>query len=379
MPYTFSVYRSVKELPMNWQDFLSENETVCKSIDIVENAKVDNIKNYYVVTKENEKAVYLSYYQLLQVTPKHFNISDKKFQQFSLSCALQIVKPTLLVVGNLFRHDVLFFQVINKTFTTEKIAEIYQATVEFMVSETNASGIFLKDVEKNIAPFILQDTTYSPMSDDVSMEMNIHADWHSMTDYEKALKHKYAQRYRKMIKPFEAVSIKEFSIDDIKKYQTEIINLYLQVTQKQMVSMGILNADFFIELKKALPENYKVCGYFYENKLIAFSSAIFHDGEYDMNYIGFDYAFNGKLNLYFNILFHCIEMAISHHATKLILGRTAIEAKAIAGCEPDYRFSFYKLRNSVVNWFFQKISKSFKEQQGDAWKNRHPFKAEYYS
>jgi hypothetical protein len=378
MSYSFAIYQSVNDLPVNWKEFLNENETVCKSIDIVEKAHVDDIKNYYVVTKENDEVVYMSYYQLLTVTPKHFNISDKPLQKFGLFLLLKTIKPTMLVVGNLFRHDVLFFQVVNKKATIAKIAAYYQATLDHMIKETDASGIFLKDVEKNIAPYILQDNSYTPLQDDVSMEMKIPTDWASILDYEKILKHKYAKRYRKIKKAFNGVIIREFSLQDIEEHKTKIVNLYLQVSKKQIVSMGIINDHFFIELKKALGNNYKVCGYFFENKLVAFSSAIEHDSEYDMNYIGFDYALNNQLSLYFNILFHCIEMAIAHKSTKLILGRTAIEAKAIAGCAPDYRFSFYKLRNNFVNWFFKKISSYFQEQQGEAWKNRHPFKSEYY-
>lgn len=363
---------------MNWMQYLERNSTVCKSIDIVENANIENIKNYYVVTKENDQIVYMSYFQLLSVTPKHFNISDKRIQQIGLTIALKIVKPTLLVVGNLFRHDVLFFQTINKNCSDEKLAEYYQVTLEHMIKTTDASGIFLKDVQKNIAQFIQKDFSYTLMQDDISMEMKIPETWTSLMDYEKMLKHKYVQRFRKIKKAFEGVTIKEFTAHDIEFYKKEMISLYLQVSQKQIVSMGVLNENFFVELKKALTNDYKVCGYFFENKLVAFSSAILHDGEYDMNYIGFDYAHNNQLNLYFNILFHCIEMAIFHKAHKLILGRTAIEAKAIAGCEPDYRYSFYKLRNGVVNWFFQRVSVYFQEQQGEAWKNRHPFKSEYY-
>jgi hypothetical protein len=146
-----------------------------------------------------------------------------------------------------------------------------------------------------------------------------------------------------------------------------------------MVSMGILNPDFFVQLKRKMPAQYKVFGFFYEEKLVAFSSVIIHDHDYDMNYIGFDYAMNQQLNLYFNILFHCVEMAIANDCTKLTLGRTAIEAKAIMGCVPDYRYSFYKLRNVVVNWFYKMVAGYFSEKQGEKWKDRHPFKSGFYA
>jgi hypothetical protein len=98
-----------------------------------------------------------------------------------------------------------------------------------------------------------------------------------------------------------------------------------------------------------------------------------------MNYIGFDYAYNHSHNLYFNILFHCLENAMANQCHTLILGRTAPEAKAIMGCQPDYRFSYYKLRNVIVNWFYRMVSGYFREQQGEAWKSRHPFKSSYYA
>ncbi|HOZ52482.1 MAG TPA: GNAT family N-acetyltransferase [Chitinophagaceae bacterium] len=379
MSYTFSVYSSLQDMPANYVKLGLQNKPICRGIDSVENAKVDHIKNYYIVTLENDEPICVSYFQLLSVKPFHFNLADRKFQQMSLSLALRIVKPTLLVAGNLFRHDVIFLQFINPSIEADKKASAYMATTNYMITHTNASGIFYKDVQEEIAQFIQKDKSYTQMQDDVSMELSIPSTWNSFQDYEHALKHKYLQRCKKIRKSFEGIVIREFNEADILQYSKQMEALYLQVTKKQLVSMGILNHTFFEELKKSLPTDYKVCGYFHGEQLIAFSSAILHDGEYDMNYIGFDYAFNHSHNLYFNILFHCLENAMATGCHKLILGRTAPEAKAIMGCEPDYRFSFYKLRNIVVNWFYQMVSAYFKEQQGDSWKGRHPFKSSYYT
>jgi hypothetical protein len=97
-----------------------------------------------------------------------------------------------------------------------------------------------------------------------------------------------------------------------------------------------------------------------------------------MNYIGFDYAINQSHSIYFNILFHCLEQAILSGSHTLVLGRTALEAKAILGCEPAYQYGFYKLRHPIVNWFFKKVSAGFREQIGEKWKDRHPFKSQFY-
>ncbi|MBK7762472.1 MAG: N-acetyltransferase [Bacteroidetes bacterium] len=379
MSYSFCVFTTYDDLMLNEHVQSMQQKPICRAIDMVEKSNIDNVNNYYVLTLENNIPLALSYFQLLHVKPLHFNIADKKVQQFALSLALRVVKPTLLVAGNLFRHDASFFQFLNKNLTAEKRHEVFIQSTEHLIGLTNASGIFLKDVDKSIATFIQNDTSYFALADDISMEMNLLPTWKSLADYEQTLKHKYLQRCKKMRKSFQDIKVREFSLQDIQKYSREMENLYLQVTRKQMVSMGILNHTFFEELKLSLQDDYKVCGYFYHDKLIAFSSAILHDDEYDMNYIGFDYAVNQSHYLYFNILFHCLDNALSLGCKKLILGRTALEAKAIMGCEPDYRFSFYKLRNVVVNWFYQLVSGYFREQQGEKWKDRHPFKSSYYS
>lgn len=380
MALKFSVVDHIQKLPAEWKTFANLPTSLsAANIGVQDFAKIENLKSYYLLISENEEIQFIAYFQLLFVKPKHFNLGEKKTQQFWLDIALKIVKPTLLVAGNLFRHDVDFFQFANAITTNEKKSELYQAAVNFMITHTNASGIFLKDVPQPIAAYVLKDGSYHAMEDDVSMEISIPPHWHTLHDYDNDLKHKYLQRSKKMRKSFDGVKVRELSKEELTRYTKEIFGLYEQVTQRQIVSMGVLNENFFIQLKEALQENYRVCGFFLEDKLIAFSSAILHDNIYDMNYIGIDYAYNQSHHLYFNILFHCLESAIATKSSKLILGRTALEAKAIMGCTPDYRFSFYKLRNAIVNWFFQRVSKYFSEARGDKWKERHPFKSSFYN
>ncbi len=377
MELRFSVYNSVADLPIKWSEYIKD-DSVCKGIDIIEKSNLPDLKNLYVVTFLQNEPVFASYFQLLTVKPHHFNISNRKFQQRLLSTALRIVKPTLLVSGNLFRHDMLFYYFINNELSVELKQRIYKATNDYIIDYTNCSGIFLKDVSASMSHILEADESLINMPDDVSMEIILPKHWQSFQDYEKDLKHKYLQRCRKIRKSLEQIEIKEFNQELILQYSEEMERLYLQVTQKQLVSMGKINGQFFIELKNTLKESFKVCGFFIDGKLIAFSSAILHHDEYDMNYIGFDYAYNQSHSLYFNILFHCLESSIKHGSQKLILGRTALEAKAILGCQPDYRFSYYKLRNVVVNWFYKRVASYFREAQGEKWKDRHPFKSAFY-
>lgn len=379
MSVSFKVFTRLGDLLPVLSAFGENDLPVCPGIDTVEKSSVSDLQNYYVLTLVDEQLACVSYYQLLHVKPYHFNLGEKRFQQAALSLALRVVRPTLLVAGNLFRHDVIFQQFSESIQDDERRADLFLETTRFMTDYTKASGIFLKDVPKAMAVYVQRDETYTQMPEDVSMEMSLPAHWQGFDDYEKTLKHKYLQRCRKMRKSFGEIRVRKFSGEEIEQYGPEIEQLYLQVTRRQMVSMGVVNAGFFSELKRALKDDYHFFGYFHRDKLVAFASAITHDGEYDMNYIGFDYACNQSHHLYFNILFHCLECALEAGCHKLILGRTALEAKAIIGCSPDYRFSYYKLRHVVVNTFFRMVSSYFRQQQGEKWKNRHPFKSTVYA
>jgi hypothetical protein len=97
-----------------------------------------------------------------------------------------------------------------------------------------------------------------------------------------------------------------------------------------------------------------------------------------MNYIGLDYSYNQSLQLYFNLLFNCIQNAIAKRCSSLVLGRTALEAKAIVGCAPEAKYGYYKINNSILRKVADSISAQSIDAQGEQWKDRHPFKSEYY-
>ena len=376
---TYKIYNSPAEAANEWHSYVDQDSSMhLNELGLEQRSLLPNLKFYYVVTYVGGLPVMLSYYQHLNVTPEHFNCQDKVFQQYSLNVSLRLVKPSLLVVGNLFRHDRLFFEFLKIDMSNEEQAQIFKQTFEHVFNYSKAAGIFVKDVPARCADKILLDDTYKQMLDDMSMVLYLPKEWESLTDYEKSLKHKYAQRFRKIKKQQDGLEIQLLDEAQLVAYQHDIEALYMQVSDNQLVSMGKINHTFFVEMKKALGDRFRVFGWFEEGRMVAFSSAILHNGVYDMNYIGFDYSVNHSHSIYFNILFHCLEQAIATQSRKLILGRTALEAKAILGCIPEEQYSFYKLRHVVVNWFFKKVSAGFKEQIGEKWRDRHPFKSSYY-
>ncbi len=384
MQLSFKVYHSLEELPSSWDDALLEDNALHSSkIGVTELANTPDIKHYYVQGFcPNSTLVFQAYAQQLQVHSNQFNLAGNALKKWFIRTSIDIAKPKMLVAGNLFRHDVQMIQFYKRSVTALDRSRIVEQAINYMMKYTKSHGVFIKDIPKQIAKYFLTKKEYQHMDNDISMHLDIPTSWQSFDDYQNALKRKYRNRAKSTRKNFGDLSVRTLSLEEIVSYKKEMHGLYKQVTKNQVVSMGELGEDFIAELKKSLVEKYQVTGFFiHENdkeKMIAFSSAIIHDGVHDMNYIGFDYSLNQKYSLYFNMLFHCVECAIGNRCSKLLLGRTALEAKAIIGCEPDYLYTFYKLKSRFLNEIVKNITKRFETRLGEGWENRHPFKADYY-
>jgi predicted N-acyltransferase len=205
------------------------------------------------------------------------------------------------------------------------------------------------------------------------MELALPEHWQSMQDYEKSLKHKYAQRFRKVRQSWAGLDIRELSADDVSAKAAEIYALYMQVTENQSVRMGLLSEDFIPVLKRFYGDDLKVWGIYENGRMIAFASGWVQEASFDMFYIGFDYERNSALQLYFNILFFAIEQAIALKKPRLILGRTALEAKARVGCRPEYLNTFLHIRNPLLRNIVGRLQSKLGES-GNEWEQRHPFK-----
>jgi predicted N-acyltransferase len=206
------------------------------------------------------------------------------------------------------------------------------------------------------------------------MEMDIPGEWHVMADYEKALKHKYAQRMRKVRAELAKLNIKELDEEGVKSNKVVLFGLYQQVVARQQVRLGLLNEDFLPVLKRFHGDDLRVWLAYENEKPVGFFSAWVKEGVFDMFYIGFDYARNQELQLYFNMLFFGVEQAITNGKEKLILGRTALDAKARIGCKPRYLSTYLYIKNSFLRQRVLNLQQKTALQEG-AWEDRHPFKS----
>ena len=368
-------YRKSDDLPDAWNVFLPEGHFLrTDQLKVTEQAALPDVSFRYILVIDNDVPVAAVYFQLLALKPKHINAEKVKAWQYSVWNAYSnVVHPKMLVAGHLFRHDVDSFYYA-PTLSPFEAYQYYQEAINTALTETCANTVLVKDMSHELVTYF---QNYAPqylsLRNDISMEMDIPEEWKTMQDYEKALKHKYAQRYRKVRNALNGIEVKELSAAEVEQEKTNIYKLYNNVTEQQQVRLGLLNETFIPTLKQYYKNEFKVWGMYEDGVMIGFLSAWLKGDAFDMFYIGFDYEKNNAFQLYFNILFLSIEKAIEFNKNKLILGRTALEAKARLGCKPNYLSTYLYIRNKYIrNRVLQTQQKNFVNE--GAWEERHPFK-----
>ncbi|RYE24166.1 MAG: hypothetical protein EOP51_08220 [Sphingobacteriales bacterium] len=369
-------YRKSEELPDSWDTFLPAGHFLKKDkLKITEDIQLPDVSFMYVLITEKDMPVAAVYFQLLHLRPYHINkekVKDWQYRAWKL--VSNVTKRRMLVAGHLFRHDIDSYH-YNTELSAFEAYQYYIKAIETALTETCAAAVLVKDMAPELVTYFQH---YAPqyllLRNDIAMEMEIPAEWQTMADYEKALKHKYAQRYRKVRNSLQGVEIKELTAGQVETEKENIFKLYTNVTEQQQVRLGLLNSNFIPQLKKHFDSDFKVWGMYEGDVMIGFLSAWLKEDAFDMFYVGFDYEKNATLQLYFNILFLSIENAIAFGKRKLILGRTALEAKARLGCKPNYLHTFLYIRNNFMRKRVLQIQQKNYIQEGSSWEERHPFK-----
>jgi hypothetical protein len=368
-------YVTANELPTEWDTGLPEDHFLLReSLKVQESARLPDVSARYAMLLSNGIVVARAAFQVLRVRADYIKEASLQAWQYNAWKAFtKTARPKLLIGGQLFRHDVSSVH-WSDSLKPYDVFVWYRAAIKEVGRKTHCVAVLLKELPEALVPHFLHlAPEYLLLRNDISMQLPIPNEWQGMKDYEQSLKHKYAQRFRKVQQSWGKLRVTELSEDEVAACAQNIYRLYQQVTENQSVRMGILNAAFLPALKKAYGDRLKVWAIWEGETMVAFASGWVSEERFDMFYIGFDYTRNAELNLYFNILFFAVEQAIEMRKSLLILGRTALEAKARVGCEPQYLNTFLFVRNPLLRNIVARLQSTLGERSGE-WEQRHPFK-----
>lgn len=372
---SFSAFAEVRE---TWKAFLPENHHLaCRDIEALEASRPPDIDFHYVNVMEHGELAGILYIQSLHFNKHHFQheVLNGPVLKWFKSLVLRY-KTRILVCGNLFRVNFQGFYFKDKS-RREMVFDCLKDFRHSLKHPGRYSGILVKDCSRMFQETQFGCHSFQAFNQDLTMELQIRENWLSMKDYLESLSRKYRQRASKIMASKKRIELRDLSMEELKRHRQKLQELYANIVRSQSLTLGILNADYFTEMKVALGEKFKVFGYFLGDVMLAFSSHIYYPREncMEIHYIGLDYNYNNQYNLYFNILFDGIETAINKGCFKIEMGRTAREAKASAGAHPVENFNYAWIKPGLTRLTVRMLGNWFENGVGEEWKKRNPFKS----
>lgn len=365
------IFHRVDEIPEEWDRLLPYKHFLKRStLSLTTEASLPDIEHLFTAFYEAGKLIGVAYFQILHIRKYHLNTDGAALlQKAAWRLITSAMHPKLLVAGHLFHHEIdTFYTPIQAPYESYRI---YSSMMDRCMEETCSHALLIKDLDPELATYFQNlRPQYIRLPKDISMEMPVDPAWKDIGNYERSLKHKYAQRFRKIRHQMKDIEVRSLSVDEIHTNRDRLFDLYRQVANRQQVRLGYLSAGYLPMLKKAFDRSFHIWAFYKGGEMVAFFSAWRYNDTFDMYYIGFDYEVNKTHNLYFNMLFFGLEQAIDQRCRRLILGRTALEAKARIGCQPKYLSTFLFIRN---RWLRAWVSTIDPREEGEAWENRHPF------
>lgn len=376
MYYNFKIFNSTKELPEEWNSIIGQHNIMLSEeyFRVLEESKPTNMKYSFVGFFSDEDLIGGALFQYLNF------IEHKSFQKGEMLCSIrnflakQLSKDVMILGNNMLTGQNGFYFNTLKISTEKAITLLKEASKGVSNVFGKTSLVIYKDYQKSFLKNFDKEKfmSFYRFSVQPNMILNIKPEWKSFEDYSNDLSKKYRARLKSAKKKIDGIQKIELDILSIKKYQNEMNILYQNVAENAPFNTFFLKENHFESMKQNLQKNFKVFGYFFNEKLIGFYTLILNNNDIDTYFLGYDKEIQKEKQIYLNMLFDMTEFGISNQFKRIVFGRTALEIKSTIGAEPVEIFGLIKHNNKAINPFMEKIFTSLNPKV--EWIQRKPFK-----
>lgn len=375
MSYNLKIYNSVSDLPSQWNSVIGNRNIMLSKeyFNILESSGPANMECYYAGFFYNDDLIGGALFQYLNFQ-NHVTFQKNEVWGNIRNFFARKFSKDVMILGNnmLTGQNGFYFDAAKITF--EQVVSLLDRAVQKMQKEIRKTSLIIyKDYQFNFVNYF-QSKNHQPyfrFSVQPNMILKINESWTVYKDYLNDFSKKYRTRARSARKKFENIEKHEMNLDEIQKHQDEMNILYQNVAENAPFNTFFLAEHHFECMKKNINENFKVFGYFLNQKLIGFYTLILNNQDIDTYFLGYDKEIQKERQLYLNMLLDMVEFAISNKSKRIIFGRTALEIKSTIGAEPIEIFGLIKHNNSLVNLFMKRIFIGLNPKK--EWIQRKPF------
>lgn len=168
--------------------------------------------------------------------------------------------------------------------------------------------------------------------------------WKTFDEYLNSIRSHYRYRYIKALE-----KVKGININNVKEFNENHYNLYLNVYKKSEYKLEKLSIDFFKEAKANIVEFKK------GEKVIAFLQYTIYERKLIFLFGGLEYSLNKENDLYLNMLLHLVRVAIENDCISINLGQTAEEMKCKLGSYLEKKYIYVNHSNPFIRLILPQI------------------------
>ncbi|WP_294201235.1 peptidogalycan biosysnthesis protein [uncultured Chryseobacterium sp.] len=376
MSYYLKIYTSVSGLPQNWDTVIGNHNIMLSAayFRVLETSKPQNMNCFFVGFFEDEHLIGGALFQYLDF------IRHKTFQKDEVWCSLRNYAARkfsrdVMILGNNMLTGQNGFYFDPEKISTENMVSLLDSAVHKMQKEIRKTSLIIyKDYRSEYFSFF-QDSkhqNYFKFCVQPNMILQIRENWNTFEDYIRDFSTKYRTRVKNARKKLAGIEKRELNAGKVTKYRKEMSVLYKNVAENAPFNTFFLKENHFERMKEHLGNNFKVFGYFSDQKLIGFYTLILNNDDVDTYFLGYDKEIQKENQIYLNMLLDMAGFAIDHQFKRILFGRTALEIKSTIGAEPVEIFGLIRHTYSAINPFMKNIFPSLSPKT--EWIQRHPFK-----
>jgi len=360
-------YSNVNDIPQEYWQQLGCVDNIYYTPEFLyayEIANEDIIFQYIIVVNDQQEAVAFAVTQvvtiLIETITKNIKISDrlkKGINRLFCNSALKI-----MFCGNIFLSGEYGTFIKEGEDINARFHDLVVALKILMKRTKKLHGVFIKDFKESSLPITdqLKSYSYAPMKVEPNMIIELQPEWKSFDDYKDALKSKYRVKANKADSKSAKLTTKLFTSQEIEQYKCELQALYENTIANANFNAQILNLNTYTQLKKTYNDRFIVKGYFLNDILVGFLSAMKNQENLDAHFIGLDYALNKEYAIYPRILNDYVRLGIQFEATRINLGRTASEIKSTLGAKPQELTCYIRHKRPFLNALMRPFIKNIK-------------------
>ena len=376
MSYTFKKYKSSSEIPDNWNNVIGQHNIMLSKeyFRTLETSCPENMKCFYVGFFLRDELIGGALFQYLNFIQHKTFQKDEAFCDVKNFVARKFTKNVMILGNNMLTGQNGFYFDASKITIDQVIPLLDKAVQEMQKQEGKTSLIIYKDYQESFVKYFQgkNHQSFFRFSVQPNMILRLKENWLTFEDYLNAFSTKYRTRAKSAKKKITGIEKSEMNLDDIKNHQKEMNLLYQNVAENAPFNTFFLSENHFESMKESLQENFRVFGYYLNEKLIGFYTLILNNKDIDTYFLGYDKELQKEKQIYLNMLLDMVKFGINEKFNRIIFGRTALEIKSTIGAQPVEIFGLIKHNNLLINQFMGRIFTSL--NPAIEWIQRKPFK-----